>query len=280
MSPSALLAAARSITPTPPSARTFVSGGGRLIAVGLVVLLAACAPDDAGDGDADDADSTGEAASDTSSSDATTDGPAAQGAGGAGSDDIAVSATISIDPSDYVTIAARLSVDRDTDVRVDITATAGDHVVEIPRTAEAATAHSIPVVGMRAGRGHTIEVTLVNDADTVVGRETTAFTTGDLPDDCVDYTFSADPERPSPGYTLLEIGPDGTPYLLAIDVEGEVVWYYPNTGVIYGSSRPTAQRCSRTTGRWAFVRSIFSETSSATGSSSRRRTPTRRTRPK
>ena len=149
-----------------------------------------------------------------------------------------MSATISIEPSDYITVAAELTVVADDAVKVEVIATSGEHVVEIPRTASSATEHSIPVVGMRAEREYDIDIVLVDESDQVVGMEMATFTTGALPDDFVDYEFSADPERSSPGYTLLEISPSGTPYLLALDVEGEVVWYYRNTGVV-GGVEPT-----------------------------------------
>ncbi|MDX2382311.1 MAG: aryl-sulfate sulfotransferase N-terminal domain-containing protein, partial [Acidimicrobiia bacterium] len=222
---------------TPKSNAVRATLGGRrqrLLAVAFVVLMAGCASDAGGDTGNDGGDQGGTGATEAPAADTSTD----DSSGAADTDDAAVNPTVSIEPSDYITIAAELTVVSDDAVRLDVTATSDEHVVELPRTATASTEHSIPVVGLRAGREYTIDISLVDDAGTVVGTEVTTFVTGDLPDDFVDYEFSADPERSSPGYTLLEITRDGTPYLLALDVDGEVVWYYRNTGVV-GGVEPT-----------------------------------------
>ena len=234
----------RSGPPTSPRLRT-ASGAklGRLVAVALALVAAACAADDGGDGGNSEAngDSTEvSAVVDTSGTPTDPDagGATADGAitGRAVPDEVA--ATVSIEPSPYITIAAELTIVSDSAVRLDVTATSGEHVVEVPLTTSSATEHSIPLVGMRAGREYDIDIALVDDDGLVVGTAETTFTTGELPDDFVDFVFSADPERSSPGYTLLEISPAGTPYLLAVDVEGEVVWYYRSSGVV-GGVEPT-----------------------------------------
>jgi hypothetical protein len=146
---------------------------------------------------------------------------------------------VTVEPSEYISIAAEVGVVSDQPVAVEITATSGDHVVEVPRTAEVGTDHAIPLVGMRAERDYDLEIALFDADGAPVATDTAEFTTGSLPDDFVDYEFTADPERSSPGYTLIEMSPDGlTPYLIALDDEGEVVWYYRNTGVI-GGVEPT-----------------------------------------
>lgn len=235
----------RSPDPTSPRARgTTATTLGRLVAVALVFLAAACADDDGGGGGGGAPDTAGQSSEvpdGTAVASADPEGAGAADPGGA-NDVVAnsdeVGATASIEPSPYITVAAELTVVSDDAVRLDVTATSGEHVVEVPRTASSAIEHSIPIIGMRAGREYDINISLVDDAGVVVGTEATTFTTGELPDDFVDFVFSADPERSSPGYTLLEISPAGTPYLLAIDVDGEVVWYYRNTGVV-GGVEPT-----------------------------------------
>jgi hypothetical protein len=228
-----------------------------LLALGLVV--AACSGEDDGGGSdgaaagdtavttpANDVEGYGAAAAADSSDEAAADtappgSAAAVAADTAPAGDAAqvASATVTVVPSPYITIAAEVDVAADEPVLVEITATSGDHVVEVPRTAAAATDHAIPLVGMRPERDYDIDVELFDADGEPVGSETAAFTTGALPDDFLDYEISIDPARSSPGFTLVEVSPDeGTPYLLGLDDEGETVWYYRNTGVV-GGVEPT-----------------------------------------
>jgi hypothetical protein len=217
---------------------------GCVVAVAITLVAAACSTDDGATGD----DGGNASGTDTGTEQTGATGPESvpptdsgpdPSSGATGDPDGGdVGATVSIEPSEYITVAAELTVVTDAPVKIDVIATSGEHVVTVPRTASSATEHSIPVVGMRAERDYDIDVVLVGESDEVVGTQTATFTTGALPDDFVDYEFSADPERSSLGYTLLEISGSGTPYLLALDVDGEVVWYYRNTGVV-GGVEPT-----------------------------------------
>lgn len=147
---------------------------------------------------------------------------------------------VSVTESPYITLAGELALSAGTDVYVEVTARSGDHVVEVPRTVAAAREHAIPLMGMRAERTYTVDVDLLDATGEVVRTETTSFTTGAVPDDFLDFEFQADVERSAPGVTIVEVTPGNevTPYLMAVDGEGEVVWYYRNTGTV-GGVEPT-----------------------------------------
>lgn len=130
-------------------------------------------------------------------------------------------------------------------VTIELTATSGDHVVTVPRTAVGATTTRIPLVGMRKERDYDLVATLFDAGgdplDTVGG----TFATGTIPERFAPYEFTADVDRASPGYTILEMQEWGDPslivpqrpfddpqYLIALDDEGEIVWYYENGPVI------------------------------------------------
>lgn len=149
--------------------------------------------------------------------------------------------TVEVVASEHSVITAAVNVSSGSPVLVEVTATSGDHVVEVPRTAALATEHRIPVAGMRSDREYALSIELFDSDGASVAVESASFTTGQLPAWFSDFEFEADPERSSPGYTLVEANqgnpPDESPsgqYLMAVDGDGEVVWYYQNTGAIGG----------------------------------------------
>jgi len=147
---------------------------------------------------------------------------------------------IDVSASPYISLAAELTVSAPEAVQLDVVATSGDHVVELPLTADAATDHVIPLVGMRADRTYDIDVSALGPDGEEVATGSASFDTGSVPAEFLDYSFEVDPERSSPGVTIVEVTPqEGTPYLVAVDDEGETVWYYQNTGTV-GGVEPTA----------------------------------------
>jgi hypothetical protein len=71
------------------------------------------------------------------------------------------------------------------------------------------------------------------------------FTTSALPAWFEEHELTIDKERAAPGYTIVEFDtlgiPEGAPssqHLMAFDNDGEVVWYYTNTGAL-GGVEPT-----------------------------------------
>lgn len=137
-----------------------------------------------------------------------------------------------------ITIAGVLKVRATEPVQVEVTATADDEVVEIPRTAASRARHTIPVVGLHAETEYELEIRAFDDAGEQVDRATTGLTTGALPDWIPPITLNgSDDDRMSPGVTLFDIQrwgvtpPEDEPpgMLVALDEQGEVVWYLGNS---------------------------------------------------
>ena len=152
-------------------------------------------------------------------------------------------ADVTVEPSPYIGLAAGVTVVTDDEVRVEVTATSGDHVVEVPRTAALGTDHVIPLVGMRAERTYDVSVELFDADDESLGvTEGAEFTTSALPAYFGDHeVVVADAERMAPGYTVVEFdtlmipeGAKSSQHLVAYDADGEVAWYYTNTGALAG----------------------------------------------
>lgn len=133
-------------------------------------------------------------------------------------------------------LAGVVVADADEAVRIEATATSADHTVEVPRTALARRQHRLPVVGLRADTTYDIEVrAFVGEEE--VGAGAVELTTGSLPDwfPALEVTTSR-PGRMAPGLTLFDLQrwgvevPAGQPngVLVAVDEEGEVVWYHAN----------------------------------------------------
>ncbi len=144
-------------------------------------------------------------------------------------------------------LSAQLEFELDQAAIITVTAVSGDHTVEVPPTATPQNSVTIPMVGMRSDRTYEISAQL-SDADGVeLGALDAPFTTGSIPDRFVPFDFESDPSRTSPGYTIVEmvelrdpasITParpfDEFQYLIALDSDGEIVWYYENGPVIGG----------------------------------------------
>jgi len=184
-----------------------------LVALALTLTVAACSGDDDG-------------APDTTP----TTAPPTEGANG-------VLTEVAARLSHQITIAGVVEVDAAQPVQVQVTATAGDEVVEVPRTARARRDHQIPVVGLHAETTYTLDVQAFDESGDEVDRATTELATGALPDWIPPITLNGnDTERMAPGVTLFDIqrwgvtNPPGEPpgMLVALDEQGEVVWYLGN----------------------------------------------------
>ena len=131
-------------------------------------------------------------------------------------------------------------------MQVEVTATAGDHVVEVPRTATTALNTPSPLVGMRAERPMSSTSRLFDETGAPSRSVDAAeFTTIALPPWFDEHELTIDEDRAAPGYTIVEFDtlriPEGAPssqHLMAYDNDGEVVWYYTNTGAL-GGVEPT-----------------------------------------
>lgn len=150
--------------------------------------------------------------------------------------------SVTVEPSPHISIAAMVTVTAAEPMQISLSASGADHEVAVPLTAEAATEHQIPLVGMRADDTYVIDVTAVGeDGESVVTSDAAEFTTGSLPDYFAEHDLTIDAERAAPGYTIIEFdslrtpeGASSSQYLAAYDNEGEIVWYYTNTGALAG----------------------------------------------
>ena len=147
--------------------------------------------------------------------------------------------------SNQITIAGVLEVEAAEPVHLQVTATAGDEVVEVPETAQARRRHRIPVVGLHEETTYTLAVRALDDQGTEVDTAETELATGALPEWVPAITLNGnDVDRMSPGVTLFDIQrwgvtpPEDEPpgMLVALDEQGEVVWYLGN-GLGAGDSR-------------------------------------------
>lgn len=152
-------------------------------------------------------------------------------------------ATLDIEASPYITIAAQVTVTTSEPAHVELTASGPDHMVAVPRTADMATEHVIPLVGMRAESTYVIDAMFTDDSGEPISMVADAgeFTTGSLPEYFADHELTIDADRASPGYTIVEFdafqvldGALSSQHLIAYDNEGEIVWYYANTGALAG----------------------------------------------
>lgn len=150
---------------------------------------------------------------------------------------------VTVEPSPIISIAAMVNVTTSEPMQISLAASGADHEVAVPLTAEPATEHQIPLVGMRAEDTYVIDVTAIGaDGEAVVTDDAAEFTTGSLPDYFADHELTIDAERAAPGYTIVEfdsllqvpVGGLSSQHLVAYDNEGEVVWYYTNTGALAG----------------------------------------------
>lgn len=158
----------------------------------------------------------------------------------------AVTQEVSIEPSPYIGLAAAVQVATSTPMFATVTATSGGHTVEVPRTAQALAEHEIPLVGMRAEADYDVNVELFDEAGDSQGTVAAGtFTTGALPEYFAEHELTIDADRAAPGYTIVEFdslrtpeGASSSQHLVAYDNDGEVVWYYTNTGAL-GGVEPT-----------------------------------------
>jgi hypothetical protein len=153
--------------------------------------------------------------------------------------DVAFEASVEVTATPYSPIAAEVTVTANGPANVSITATSGDHVVRTPATAVGAEVQVVPLVGMRAERTYNLEVSVTFGGGVELDPLTDVFTTGALPYPLPEFDVTVDLERAQPGVTLIEYNPseppeddDGGQMLLGLDHEGEVVFWYRNTGVI------------------------------------------------
>ncbi len=152
---------------------------------------------------------------------------------------------VTIEATPYSPIAALATIRTDNPSKVSITATAGGHIVEVPTTADESTTHAVPIVGMRQSLDYELTIDILDDSGEVIETLTDSFTTGAIERELPEFDFVVDTSKAQPGVTIVEFArwapPDDWPsgqIVVAFDDEGEIVWYYANTGSV-GAVRPT-----------------------------------------
>lgn len=134
-------------------------------------------------------------------------------------------------------ISAVLDVRTDAPARVSVTVSGPGGDFEIPIDDELATNYRLPVVGMRADATYTVTVTASNDGGE--SEQALDWQTGSLPDDLPPIRLTAsDAARAQPGVTVFDAirfapvplpegeAPPDNGYVIAVDGEGQVVWYH------------------------------------------------------
>lgn len=163
------------------------------------------------------------------------------GAVGCGEGDLAASPLIdaAARANPNSTLAAFVDVETRDATRVSVRFTDAMGFVRQTSWTREGTSHTVPVVGMRAESAYELEVLVRGDASSaeeIASLTTLPFETGALPPDTrlptvVETAAGAQPEAftllgPGRRPTLSGPGPSDEPYMIALDGEGEVVWYY------------------------------------------------------
>ncbi|MFP3914356.1 MAG: hypothetical protein ACLFWM_05740, partial [Actinomycetota bacterium] len=130
---------------------------------------------------------------------------------------------------------ARFTTTGEAPPRMEVTDGSGRGVVVSPSSATGGF-QTLPILGLRPETTYTVTV----EADGTA--ESTTLSTGALPPDMPPIEAETMPEAMSPGLTLFDASPldgegryDG--YLVAVDGEGEVVWFYRQTHSIQDARR-------------------------------------------
>ena len=149
----------------------------------------------------------------------------------------AIEATLINNPNENVPLAGILSVSADRPVKVSLRIEDTDNVQEISAEDLFETAHSIPVVGLRPARKHTITPTIEDERGRKTVLEPLEIETPPLPEDFppIEITHDAEGEL-EPGFTVLHPFRWTSPFetddewgiAIAVDEKGEVVWYMQN----------------------------------------------------
>jgi len=154
-------------------------------------------------------------------------------------------------PNPTVPLAAILRVSADEPSSLTINIDDGERQWSVSPSDAMSTSHEAPVLGMRAGRMHTITATLTDAKGNTSVTEPLSFETPALPEAFPTPRVTVhNPEAMEPGVTLFNVntrwGADGKPapadFAPAVIVNdlGEVVWYYLPEGHKVHEIRPTA----------------------------------------
>ncbi len=146
---------------------------------------------------------------------------------------------VSVEPGPVSVLTGVVKTTSAEPVTLDVVATAPSGTVTVP-TAAAAASQEVPLLGLHADTTYDVAVTAktaAGDSDTV----NLTFSTGSLPQDLPPTVFSTStPAKMAPGITLFNTMPwgvgtkakcapihsDYAGWILGVDDQGQVVWYY------------------------------------------------------
>ncbi len=212
------------------------------------------APEDGGSFDAS-IDTSIDTSSDAglATADAAADAPLSDG--GVAAAPVISNLTIVANPNSVLSATITFTTDVPTTSSVLVTNTGdggADNTFTIAPTTQLVTSHSINVLGMRAQSTFDMKVTATGAASNAA-TGTVSFTTGALPAAIAPVTvITNDPTKTSPGFTMFTVWKwdlvdlltnidDSTAQILALDAQGQVVWYYlPSNPAI--DTYPTAPK--------------------------------------
>ena len=147
------------------------------------------------------------------------------------------SASLVGNPNPSVPLAAIMRVTTDSPTRLTLNIDDGERRWSVTPSDEMTTSHEVPVLGLRAGRAHTVTATLEGANGHSAETSAQTFETPPLPDAFPTPVITArDPSRIQPGVTIFNVNgrwdADGnsTPAnfspAIIVDDEGEIIWYY------------------------------------------------------
>lgn len=185
--------------------------------ISSLLLLSACANDKSGTGD-------------TGHTSVTTDDTAANDTGEPPSLVNITSFVANIDPDCSVCGTATIELDTPAPLTL-LVGSSGEPPVDWVKM-DAASSHQIPVLQLRADTTYELIARINDGTDAVVESDSISLTTGPLPDDLPFMELTSNEElETQPGLTLFAvarwtpIAEEDWNYLVAVDAQGNVVWY-------------------------------------------------------
>ncbi|MBT8143397.1 MAG: aryl-sulfate sulfotransferase [Gammaproteobacteria bacterium] len=153
---------------------------------------------------------------------------------------VTVDPTIALNPSGSAPLTASVSLATDQPTRAILAISSSDSAYTVEFLTPV-TNHSLPVLGLKANRAYSIDITLVDEFDRQLALDSPlTVMTDPLPDDMAAIELiHSDPERMEPGFTLLDryfknLSSPGLPwpgaYTVIVDDAAEIVWYSEKGG--------------------------------------------------
>ncbi|HJP16095.1 MAG TPA: aryl-sulfate sulfotransferase [Acidimicrobiales bacterium] len=152
----------------------------------------------------------------------------------------APSLSITIEATPYSPIAASLDIKSSLPVAVKVTATSESHQVTTARTSTFSSSHIFPLIGLRQSQAYEIKVLALDESGAAATFDGGTFISGEIDYPLPKFDLYVDLEQSQSGITLIEYNPWVLPEefglahaqpTVGIDHEGEVVFWYRNTGV-------------------------------------------------